>query len=1437
MIQDRQSTAYLNKLLEIREGLETERVELAKQAEMDLADEIINIEVTDDDSIDEIQDKLLELCDADYEILVSVKSNIQSDFDNAVNSMEAISDMASKIGEDFIVAAEDIEELNNIFPGILTGMEFIEDGTVKLNKEMVEGAISTAKAEVAANTDATIQKLQLQADELIAKRDAAKEMAEMAKELAKGDKEYAEVEETIDTALNTLKTSNSNETARIAQEDQNDISKAAAQTSEDMVHNFGSAYETMAQDSIRWAGIAHQALLSATDPGVDPPSMESFSGTRQSPTTNLTEINSNAANFSSLEDFTGDADQSAIEDYYNSLYEAYDESYNNTLGKIAELTGRNHETGQLLDDIAAGKGAKKQKDKGGKDAKSKDEKEYRDEFNRYFDIEKAIENVDHAVKQLEKDQKNLHGKGLIESLQKENELIEKQTENYEKLYELQKEEAKELIGKLKGLGLAFDDSGAITNYAEATKKALDDYNKAVAQYNVDQNDEVFEIHEKAYENFKKTLERYESLYYKEMKDTQDKIDDNNRKVLENNLKGWEVEIELRLETNKMERDWNNFLRKINKDYKKVFKDLGQEMQDLIAQTGELEKDQAVYLDELDDVTAEIDKMVAGNASTMFENIDQAKEKLKELYDQIISNGEDIYDLQQEAWDNYLDSIDQAADKFDVIEDGWERVNDELEFQKQLIELCYGEEAYDLMDSYYKGQESTTKAEIESLKTTTDMWHQLQVESGATMDNQLDQTEDQQKYYEQQQEAQQGLNDKLIDYIKLLKDDYLNTVNKILDDVEKKIFGSGGLDAVKQQQEDIKWYSDKYLDGTKKTLAIQKLASKYNEAINKTDNLALQKKLGEERDKAVKRLKEEDRLTQYKVDYETKYLNVMEKEAALEDSKNSKNKMMLTRNEHGGWSYQYIADEENVEDKKQELLDAQAELYDLSVEQMSKTIDESLALQEEYSRRVLEIATKLNNNLITEEEANQQYDSLKADYGERLSLSGKELNGVMNDMTFAEADVIQGVQRTSGEECEALTAEQKQLITLFKDNTILDSATLRTAIEQDYQGIGTTARTVLTESGDLQKATAIDIIQKQNGDDEDSLRNQLDFAIESIKQKSIEYQDKMKEIGEVVGIVLVGEDGKDGIKGRIMDVEDEETRLGNMTKKLTNDTTVLLEEQKRNIGGIETAQDKVTTAVGKAISQIEKYLKLQAEAGIDAKIEVKGTVTVTDNSDDTVVVGKGSGDDSNGSGSNPDNVTVNLVQGQSDISATANGQYFTRNADGSIEAHNAGGNTAMASQLEDIGHGAPSNVKRITDGLKTLGIQSFDTGGYTGNQGNDEGRLAVVHEKELVLNEKDTDNLLDMINLIKYNREKMMNDFQEMEYMLHKSVAKMQAARAINSYKDYINAIGNMAGGPVSGDTFYIDKLEFPNANSVNEIREAILTLPNIASQYVGKNGR
>ena len=45
------------------------------------------------------------------------------------------------------------------------------------------------------------------------------------------------------------------------------------------------------------------------------------------------------------------------------------------------------------------------------------------------------------------------------------------------------------------------------------------------------------------------------------------------------------------------------------------------------------------------------------------------------------------------------------------------------------------------------------------------------------------------------------------------------------------------------------------------------------------------------------------------------------------------------------------------------------------------------------------------------------------------------------------------------------------------------------------------------------------------------------------------------------------------------------------------------------------------------------------------------------------------------------------------------------------------------------------------------MYKFDTGGYTGEWGS-EGKIAMLHEKELVLNKEDTENLLEAIRLLK-----------------------------------------------------------------------------------------
>jgi len=45
------------------------------------------------------------------------------------------------------------------------------------------------------------------------------------------------------------------------------------------------------------------------------------------------------------------------------------------------------------------------------------------------------------------------------------------------------------------------------------------------------------------------------------------------------------------------------------------------------------------------------------------------------------------------------------------------------------------------------------------------------------------------------------------------------------------------------------------------------------------------------------------------------------------------------------------------------------------------------------------------------------------------------------------------------------------------------------------------------------------------------------------------------------------------------------------------------------------------------------------------------------------------------------------------------------------------------------------------------IIGYDTGGYTGSWGP-EGKLAVLHEKELVLNTEDTENFLSATNILR-----------------------------------------------------------------------------------------
>ena len=111
------------------------------------------------------------------------------------------------------------------------------------------------------------------------------------------------------------------------------------------------------------------------------------------------------------------------------------------------------------------------------------------------------------------------------------------------------------------------------------------------------------------------------------------------------------------------------------------------------------------------------------------------------------------------------------------------------------------------------------------------------------------------------------------------------------------------------------------------------------------------------------------------------------------------------------------------------------------------------------------------------------------------------------------------------------------------------------------------------------------------------------------------------------------------------------------------------------------------------------------------------------------------------------------------------------------------------------------------------IQEYDTGGYTGEWGHD-GKLSVLHQKELVLNASDTANMLDIVNIV---RDIMQQIDAQALYSRGRRFDLPRIETRAETLEQNVHIEAN-----------------FPNATSHQEIEQAFDNLINLASQYANK---
>ena len=1052
--------------------------------------------------------------------------------------------------------------------------------------------------------------------------------------------------------------------------------------------------------------------------------------------------------------------------------------------------------------------------------KNKDAKEFDDEFDRYWEIKKAIDAIDKSVQKLDKDQQNLHGYELINSLKEENKLLSEQTKNYESLAAAQRQEAGELQGILKSFGVSFDTVGAVTNYAAATSAELAKYNDAIAQYNAGLlNDTSFEVYEKNYEKFKETLERYNTLYYDELKDTEDKLDELNRKVLANSLKSWEVEIDLKLNFKELRRGWNDFLKEIETDFKKVFKDLSVEVDNYLSNVQTyIGADGTISIDTsaIRQVEDEIDKLYAGGTSSMFESISQAQEKLKELNSQLQEDASALRDLYQQAWEAYLDGIDQTNTKFENVNNNLEKINDDLEFQSQLIELIYGDEAYDLMSKLYGAETQNSITRVSALRQQADLWEKLWRESGATIENQSEWSEDQQKYYENWQEAQSNLNNLVVEHIGLLQKDYLNTINIILKTLEGGITGFK-LEDIKSQWDKIAADADKYYDSVEGAYKIQAFANKIDDTIAGTTNIKNQQKLQKFREKEIEYLREKENLTQYDLDAAEARYQIALKEMALEDAMNNKTSMKLTRNEQGNWSYQYVADTDEVANKRQELLDAYNNLYQLASDAYEANLEALQDLQEAYLESVRKIA---EDTTLTEEEKNAKLAELDTWYYDQYNKLAQENTLYRNDLELAASALLLEIYRQDQDAYQSMTEKERELLDILINSSIDSFMDLEEKIKDNYNEIGSKAQETMEATRSDWTSGAQTIADLWNKDDGASVKAQVVNAYNEIISANDKYQEKIAELSNTANIAF--DNIEDAINSDIHATEN----LKYATADLVNNAIPYLDSMKVRINEMQSAWEGVKSSIQAAISSLQYYLSLvgAAQSAAATPIYSTGSYSGASASGGTGNGGKGSGSPGTTSNTPSDNNGTYNVWNRPEHK-----KLGTVTASGSFEALSQ----ALDKWPNMVQDGAdwwtPGNIYlryRYSGGGGTQYMATYDSGGYTGDWGTSDGKLAVLHQKEMVLNANDTENFLQGMNVIR-----SMSDLNgSIEGAILKSIAKM----AVNINGINPSLVQNSSNSASNNATYNITA-EFPNANDVNEIREAILSLPNLASQYTSQN--
>ena len=1071
---------------------------------------------------------------------------------------------------------------------------------------------------------------------------------------------------------------------------------------------------------------------------------------------------------------------------------------------------------------------------GGGDAQQYDLEEPKaleDIEDRYHEINRQIERQADLLDDIDNATDRAYGTRRLAGYDQQIQELNGQLDNYnDKLAEAEgylTSDKADLNSLFSGM-VSFDKNGEILGYRAIEQMMVDDYNAFLANYNafIQMFNALTKAEQEArqaeYDSWQAQLEAANDLFqrrqdalaqYEETLDTiqevRDSIEETQRAIADARL----AQIEHRLEVVIDVHEARDAVRDLTREIAESFGDLlthGIEStrlgwEDTQANMGLLSEYQQTYNEYLGELA---------NADE-YTDVDQIISNLQDLQDQVIGTAEDLLAWIEELEQVVPNAIDDARERFDQFINQLEH-NDTI---ASAIEELYALQGVTIeTEEGFNRLQSATQERLDSQVAQAQLQRQwfeeardrlAQAEAAlvgvSETDAQYDYLRNQRDaLLEEYNSAQEAMLESAAAAMEAAQEMYTRALEKALNDFDNLLSDGYGLDFLQTQYDHFIDTEERYLDKVNEAYEVASWYNKLQADIDDATDSAMRDRL-EALQEEIDIRRENNTLSEYDLDIlEAKY-QVLQAQMALEDAQNNRNQLRLVRDSQGNWNYQYTADAEQIANAQQDLLDAENEWYNIAKDQVTDVTSEIITTWQECRDQIEQVYSDMT---LSDAERAARVEEIYNYYTQKIQDLENEKQVAISDMNEAgNQSLIHSAASTGAD---------------LSDITQMTSEELQAIVEQ----AGMNINDLLLKD----QQTMIEIFG-QNSEVVNLFDNTYADALSNMTSNTVNFEAYLEDL-------------LNQAEGNFNNYRDTVANVANDTGTSLGDLDGYLNQVSNSTDNLAMAGQNATDMMWQQIDAIMQLCNQYAQMldlvyqNIYAQRDLANAIANTIASEANRAPSS-SVEDESGLGYDPNTDYNQLISDGIRQGWLTYGSSEYRQLNAQREAKIEGQNLShdyviiegqeaeeyFAGLTQDGVYGLWGNKTLWDNRLHMLGISGYASGGYTGEFDN--GRLAILHEKELVLNQEDTKNILAAVELVRSFTPELMRSIEStldnnVVTLIGALVDKISGSTSIASTHDTIE------------QSVTIERVEFPNVTSSDEIQDAFASLVNDAAQWASR---